>query len=170
MNTYSINPGPLQSPIPKTDILIIRELIITSIFLLGRTQTSSIWLRLIIIPISFALIIITISYNSYSGILIIIYIIIFIRGLLVLLVRVCSLSLQEQYSTLLDLYFLRIVLLSLPVLLEVKSFSTTRSLITIITWFWQQRLIISMIIILLLMSLLVLTYFLQSFKGLVRSI
>jgi len=64
--------------------------------LLLSIQTSSLWGSLILVPIRLILVIRFSNFVIYSGLIAYIFIIVFIGGLIVLLVRIASLISQEQ--------------------------------------------------------------------------
>jgi hypothetical protein len=151
-------------------ILILREIILFLLILVLIVQTSSLWRRIIIIPIRIIVVILIRASNSFRGILIIIYILIFISGLLVLIVSVSSVSPSEQDYTSRKLLIIISLIVSIPLGMEYKSSYNYYNLILSISWFEHQAGLYIFILILLLVSLAVLTYLLQNFKGLTRRI
>jgi len=134
------------------------------------TQVSSLWSRVIIVPLSLLAILVRSVSNTFSSVLIIIYVIIFIRGLLVLIVRVASISSSEQGYSLTKLIILFSLIRAIPLGTEFGHRSMSNNLIIRILWFEHQSWGFVFILILLLVSLVVLTYFLQFFKRMTRRI
>jgi len=134
------------------------------------TQVSSLWSRVIIVPLRLLAILVRSVSNTFSSVLIIIYVIIFIRGLLVLIVRVASISSSEQGYSLTKLIILFSLIRAIPLGAEFGHRSMSNNLIIRILWFEHQSWGFVFILILLLVSLVVLTYFLQFFKRMTRRI
>lgn len=76
--------------------LIFRELFLIFFLRLLCVQNSSLWRAIIILPARALTIFSFSSRENTSGLLIVIYVIVFIGGLLIFLVRVAAISPQEQ--------------------------------------------------------------------------
>jgi len=116
-------------------------------------QNSSLWSIIIIIPIRVVVILTGRSVLELSGVLIIVYVIVFIGGLLVLLIRVTTIRTQEQGQVITHIIGILTTVGLLPFLLEVKRNVYNNSVVTSISWFEQQNVISTLIVLLLLLIL-----------------
>lgn len=150
-------------------LLILIEILFIIIVVILSSQSSALWSSVSIIPLRISIVRIVNSVNYFSGIAVLLFIIVFIGGLLVLLVRVASISRQEQ-----RFYFIKVwvgVLGSLifPFLI-MKKRNRGRSLrsFTFVNWFREERGLIILRLLFLLTALFLLTKLILYFKGMVR--
>ena len=152
-------------------MLIFREILLVGLALSLRSQRRSLWGRLIIIPMRLAIIYSTVRVNSFSGLIMVMYIIIFIGGLLVLLVRIASISFQEQGYNLDKLILSITVMFLIPFFRENKMWSLNSAATVMRTaWFEEQSNNIWSLVFLLRIALIVITGLFLKFKGLVRGL
>lgn len=132
-------------------------------------QNSSLWGTLIVVPISLVLIYSFRIVNIMSGLLIIIYVIVFIGGLLIFLIRVASITPQEQRLRIRSTLGMLTIVLVIPIFFVKNKMSTSLRWIILSIWFWGERSLIIIIVITLLLTLFVVTKFFMVYKGFVRS-
>lgn len=132
-------------------------------------QGSSLWGTLIVVPTRLVLIYSFRMVNIISGLLIIIYVIVFIGGLLIFLIRVASITPQEQRLRISNVFIIFTIILIVPMLFVHKKLLTSIRWIMLSVWFWGERALINVIIIVLLLTLFVVTKFFIVYKGFVRS-
>lgn len=132
-------------------------------------QNSSLWGTLIVVPISLVLIYSFRIVNIMSGLLIIIYVIVFIGGLLIFLMRVASITPQEQRLRIRSTLGMLTIVLVIPIFFVKNKMSTSLRWIILSIWFWGERSLIIIIVITLLLTLFVVTKFFMVYKGFVRS-
>jgi len=96
--------------------VIFREILLISLMIALSVQASSLWRTLTVIPISLILIYSFRRMNRISGLLMIIYVIVFIGGLLIFLIRVASLAPQEQSLGLRASLVVVMILLTAPLI------------------------------------------------------
>ena len=133
------------------------------------SQSSSLWTRLLIIPTRILLIITCQRANFYSRLIVIVYVIIFIGGLIVLLVRVASISYQEQRFYFLKFWVLLIRVLILPLLIFIKTETFTNSN-QFTGWYENSGRLILIRVVILTTALLTLTKLIIAFKGIIRNL
>jgi hypothetical protein len=135
-----------------------------------RLQSSSLWRTLIVVPIRLILIYSFRRLNIISGLLIIIYVIVFIGGLLIFLMSVASITPQEQ-SLRVQTFFLVIILLSIiPFFIYTKKLVTALSWMMLSIWFWGEITLMLIIGLVLVITLFMVTNFFMVYKGFIRSI
>lgn len=132
-------------------------------------QGSSLWGTLIVVPTRLVLIYSFRIVNIISGLLIIIYVIVFIGGLLIFLISVASITPQEQRLRIRNIFRALIIIFIIPMLLVHEKLSTSLRWIILSIWFWGERALVAIIIIILLLTLFVVTKFFIVYKGFVRS-
>jgi len=150
--------------------IIFRETLLILLVIILCLQGSSLWRTLIVVPARLVLIYSFSSINITSGLLIIIYVIVFIGGLLIFLMSVASISPQEQRSSIRSPFAIIIVVIALPLILLTKKFTSTSRWIIFSVWFWGEETFILVIISILLLTLLVVTNFFLNYKGFIRRI
>lgn len=133
-------------------------------------QGSSLWGTLVVVPTRLVLIYSFRIVNMISGLLIIIYVMVFIGGLLIFLIRVASITPQEQRLRMSHVFIALTIIFIAPILLVHKKLSTSLRWIILSIWFWGERALIAIMIILLLLTLFVVTKFFIVYKGFIRSI
>jgi hypothetical protein len=101
---------------------ILSEIRILVLLLLMRSQSSSLWTRVLIVPISIIVIVTYSSRNFFSGVRMILYIMIFIGGLMVLLVRVASISFQEPRFYFIKIWAATLLLVVWPFLFNLRNY------------------------------------------------
>lgn len=149
-------------------ISILREIIIILLSLGIRVQSSSLWARLLTIPIRLSLVV-SFGSDKFSGLLFFLFVIIFIGGLLVLLVRVATAVFQEQSSSINLLIFLLRVLVILILWTNMFYYEWKSSFRLIFSWVFRINLVyFRTSISLLLIRLLVISRLLSEFKGIIR--
>lgn len=151
--------------------LIIREILLLIGILLLTTQSSSLWRRIIIVPSRILGIFVASSYLINSGIFMVIYVMTFIGGLLVLLVRVARINFQEQGRRRLFLVEVLWSLFYLPLFLECKSFFlNSNELVSRASWLTFQSNYFVLMVSFFSFSLIFMSLLIQTFKGLIRSL
>jgi len=150
--------------------LIFREILLVTLIITLNLQSSSLWRTLIVVPISLILVYSFRRIDMISGLLIVIYVIVFIGGLLIFLIRVASISPQEQRFRLRILLGLIFLYLMTPVLLFGKKLAFTFRWIMLSIWFWGEGILVLFIILILLFTLFLVTKFFMSYKGFIRSL
>lgn len=150
--------------------IIFREMVLVLLIILLCLQGSSLWGTLIVVPTRLVLIYSFRIVNIISGLLIIIYVIVFIGGLLIFLIRVASITPQEQRLRVRSVFAILTIIFVTPILFVNRKLSTSLSWIILSIWFWGERNLIIVIIIVLLLTLFVVTKFFIVYKGFVRSI
>jgi len=156
----------------KPFLRILSEICIIIIVCVISLQASSLVSSILLVPSRVALMLIININHVSSGILCYIFIIVFIGGLIVLLVRVSSTVQQEQgiFPSLLASLVFFFGLLSYTFMdwsLGRDSLETTINMINLI-WFYKVILVISMLLLLIL-CLFILTKLLLDFKGITRN-
>lgn len=101
--------------------IIFREMILVILVTMLRLQSSSLWRTLIVVPIRLILIYSFRRVNIISGLLMIIYVIVFIGGLLIFLMSVASISPQEQRLRIKRVFWITILAGILPMLTYTKK-------------------------------------------------
>jgi len=149
--------------------IVFRELCLMLLLCLLYIQTSSLWRSVNIVPIRVLMVFSFTNVNNFSGLLVIIYIIVFIGGLLIFLVRVASLTPQEQNISLNLFLLIFLIVFTLPFVLQIKTSHSSRILLPYI-WRVTQPYFYLFIVIVFLVALLILTKFFIRFKGLIRSL
>lgn len=144
-------------------MLIILVIILT-------LQSSSLWGTLIVVPIRLILIYSYSRVNIISGLLIIIYVIVFIGGLLIFLIRVASISPQEQSLRVSVGFWVTIVFFLFPMFLYIKKLVSSLRWIILSIWFWGEMSILFIIGLILVVTLFIVTKFFIVYKGFIRSI
>jgi len=150
--------------------IIFRETLLILLVIILCLQGSSLWRTLIVVPARLVLIYSFRSINITSGLLIIIYVIVFIGGLLIFLISVASISPQEQRSNISSLFTIMVLVIALPLILLTKKLTSTSRWIIFSVWFWGEETFIIIIISVLLLTLLVVTRFFLNYKGFIRRI
>lgn len=133
-------------------------------------QSSSLWVRLLTVPAR-GILVIRLSIDKSSGLIILIFIIIFIGGLLILLVRVASAVYQEQALSPRGLVLgITLVAFSFLIMnLKVYDWSQVKTTI----FFWTSALKTNFLIFrvtLVLISLIIISFLLMEFKGIIRKL
>lgn len=154
----------------KSDTLILIEIISLVLVLMLSSQRSRLWSSLIIIPSGFSFILLRVGFRDFSGFIVVIYSIIFIGGLLVLLVRVASISYQEQGFSVRNFVVMGRLIICLPFLLEYQVLENRRSVLLRVKWFDYQREVLLLLLLILLVALLLISRNISLFKGLIRII
>lgn len=111
-----------------------------------------------------------ISVIVSSGAYLFMYVIVFIRGLLVLLVRVASISFQEQGYNLSKTAMVFIALAGVPFFLEFKGWDGVNNLVPIMIWIEFQPNLVWLLYVVLLMALFTIRVSILRFKGFIRNI
>jgi len=133
-------------------------------------QSSSLWRTLIVVPIRLILIYSFRRLNIMSGLLMIIYVMVFIGGLLIFLISVASISPQEQ-SLRVKIFFWIVILFPIfPILIYTKKLVHPLSWIMLSIWFWGEITLIFIIGVILVVTLFMVTKFFIVYKGFIRSI
>jgi hypothetical protein len=88
-------------------------------------QGSSLWGTLIVVPTRLVLIYSFRIINIISGLLIIVYVIVFIGGLLIFLMRVASITPQEQRIRIRNIFRILTTILITPILFANGKLSTS---------------------------------------------
>jgi len=131
-------------------------------------QSSSLWARLTIVPLRFLLIIV-IRVKTISELTLIIFVIVFIGGLIVLLVSVSAMVRQEQ-SISLSIRLLLVLLITESVLI-LSRYDWRHSFVTLLNTLTAFNAgFISLSLILLIQGLLTISVLLVEFKRLIRKI
>lgn len=133
-------------------------------------QSSSLWSTLIVVPIRLILIYSYSRLNIISGLLIIIYVIVFIGGLLIFLMRVASISPQEQSLRVNIRFWMAILFFLFPVFLYTKKLVSPLRWIMLSVWFWGEISMLLIIGLILVVTLFIVTKFFIVYKGFIRSI
>lgn len=151
-------------------LAIFSELVFLILLRSLISQRRSLWSSLIVIPMRIIIIFMRRRWNYYSGLIIILYRIIFIGGLLVLLVRVASISFQEQSFNIIKVWLGTLLILIIPVILSFKRRQGTEALPAGIIWFANQPFLFYILILIIVAALLLITKLVLSFKGIIRSL
>jgi len=133
-------------------------------------QGSSLWGTLIVVPTRLVLIYSFRMLNIISGLLVIVYVIVFIGGLLIFLIRVASITPQEQRLRISNVFRALTIIFIIPIFFVDIKLSTSLRWIMLSIWFWGERILILILILILMLTLLVVTKFFIVYKGFVRSI
>lgn len=133
-------------------------------------QGSSLWGTLIVVPTRLVLIYSFRMVNIISGLLIIVYVMVFIGGLLIFLISVASITPQEQRLRIRNIFRILTIAFVIPTLCVNRKLSSPLRWIILSIWFWGERVLMIVIIIILLLTLFVVTKFFIVYKGFVRSI
>lgn len=134
------------------------------------SQSSTLWTRLIIIPLSLVVILLINSNNVRSRLVIVLYVMVFVGGLIVLLVSVSSLSSHEQTYNFDKPWLLFRISAALPFSFFYKIKIESHSLIQRVRWFENQAQLIFFSVFLILTCLIIVSKRINSFKGLIRRI
>lgn len=145
-------------------------MLLVSLIMLLCLQGSSLWGTLIVVPTRLVLIYSFRIVNIISGLLMIIYVIVFIGGLLIFLIRVASITPQEQRLRIRTIFRTLTIVLIIPMLFVDRKLLTSLRWMILSIWFWGERALIIIIVIILLLTLFVVTKFFIAYKGFVRSI
>lgn len=135
-----------------------------------RAQSSSLWARLLTLPLRVLLVLNFVS-DKGSGVLVLLFIIVFVGGLLVLLVSVASSVYQEQgvSARILGLGILFIGVYR--VLPQASSYEWNIDLLSIFSWNEEvEKVYFYLRIIYLLTSLSILSVLFGEFKGAIRKL
>lgn len=132
-------------------------------------QRSSLWGTLIVVPIRLVLIYSFRIVNVISGLLIIVYVIVFIGGLLIFLIRVASITPQEQRIGIRNTSIILVIVSIIPIFFVNKKLFNSLGWMILAIWFWGESSLIAVIIMILLLTLFVVTKFFIVYKGFVRS-
>lgn len=146
----------------------MRELLLLIMLLTISAQSRTLLRSLIIVPRSLIIVMILNSTNSYSGLFILLYVIVFIGGLIVLLVRMASISLQDQIVWP-DQVWIILILLFTP-FTSIKYEMIIESLSTGTFWIIYTGINIFMLRLLLIIGIMVITLLLITFKSIVRGL
>lgn len=133
-------------------------------------QGSSLWGTLIVVPTRLVLIYSFSIVSMISGLLIIVYVIVFIGGLLIFLIRVASITPQEQRLRIRNMFRTFTITFIVPMLFVNGKLSTSLRWIMLSIWFWGESAMIIIMITTLLLTLFAVTKFFMVYKGFVRSI
>jgi len=93
-------------------------------------QSSSLWGRLIVVPLSLSLVITLNLTLLLSGVLALIFILVFIGGLLVFLVRVSTLLSQEPITTIIYIYFFLLFRVVFSIVIEKTTLNSIDFFVT----------------------------------------
>jgi len=148
---------------------ILSEILLLMFLITIRSQSSSLWIRLLLIPIRIIVVFIYSQNNLFSGIIIILYITVFIGGLIVLLVRVARISPQEQMFYFIKIWTVTTIIVSYPFIFY-KKFYIELEKNAFTPWFENIRIIILLRVLLLTLALIVLTKLIIEFKGIIRNL
>lgn len=132
-------------------------------------QGSSLWGTLIVVPTRLVLIYSFRIVNIISGLLIIVYVIVFIGGLLIFLIRVASITPQEQRLRMSNVFRILTIIFITPIFFVNRKLLTALRWIILSIWFWGERTLVIVIMMILLLTLLVVTKFFIVYKGFIRS-
>lgn len=149
--------------------VIFRETLLIFLIILLCLQGSSLWGTLIVVPTRLVLIYSFRIFNMISGLLMIIYVIVFIGGLLIFLIRVASIAPQEQRLRIRSTFRVLTVIFIIPIIFVNRKLPASLRWIILSIWFWGERVLIVVIIVILLLTLLTVTKFFIVYKGFVRS-
>jgi len=149
--------------------VIFRETLLILLIIILSIQASSLWRALTVIPISLILIYSFRRINRISGLLMIIYVIVFIGGLLIFLIRVASLAPQEQTSGLKASLVVIMILFIAPLVVFGKKLAFTSGWITFSLWFWGARVLVLVSLVILLVAFITVTKFFLVYKGFIRT-
>jgi hypothetical protein len=138
------------------------------VIIILSSQSSSLWSSLLIIPFSLLIVILLRNKNLFSGLFIFVYVIIFIGGLLVLLVRVASLTYQEIRFNFLKSWVFLCFLVRIPFLLNLKFYFWSNYFSPFIIWIKGQFSFSILLILVLTVGLLTISKMIISFKGIIR--
>lgn len=137
------------------------------IFFILSSQRRALIRRLILIPLRIFFITRIISFNLNSSIILVIYILVFIGGLLVLLVSMASLSSREQIINLPKSgVILRLLLSRLFIRKTEVQFRHNHRLI--ILWVENLSFYLNIILLIITTSLLIISKNTSNFKGIIR--
>lgn len=150
--------------------LIFREIILIILVVILSLQSSSLWRTLIVVPIRLILIYSFRRLNIMSGLLIVIYVIVFVGGLLIFLMSVASISPQEQSLRIRVMFWVAILSLLPPILSFVKKLVPPLRWIILSIWFWGEMIILFILGVILVVTLFIVTKFFIVYKGFIRSI
>lgn len=145
---------------------LLIELITVALFLVFAVQQSRLYIRLILAPFRLLLVLSLLRNLLRSRFLLFLFVMIFIGGLVVLLVRVSSLSTQEQGVVARQFFFVSI--LRVLIIKEVFVFPVS-DFIPLVLWL-SDGFAVLLVFSILIISLLVITSLVFKFKGLVRSV
>jgi len=138
--------------------------------LLLSLQSSSLRSTLIIVPGRLLVVYSCLRLTNFSGLLTIIYIIVFIGGLLIFLISVASI-LPQEVNIILNI---RIILITLiitrPFIVERKILRLRSPLVMPSLWIIYQRDYVIILVAILLLALIIITSLFLRFKGLIRSL
>jgi len=145
---------------------ILREVVLIALIRQISRQRSALWISLILVPSRILLMLGWADTRSFSGVIIILVVLVFIGGLLVLLVRVSSTIRQEQrvFSSNFVISFLFI-----SFLFETKFYNNTIQ-IYFFSWIRWGLPSLFLFCVILLISLLLISWLSVSFKGALRGI
>lgn len=142
-------------------------MVLCGLILVLVMQSSSLWRALIIVPISL-LLIYGFAIISISGLFLVVYIMVFIGGLLIFLVSVASIMSQEQNFGR-DIFKASLfVSLLTPRLLELKRATLNSSRVLLTFWLETQSYYTVIYVLILILALLVIRGFFIKYKGLIR--
>lgn len=140
------------------------------VLLMLRAQRSSLWRCLFVIPVRGIRILLSSWGVTFSGMVVMVYVILFIRGLLVLLISVSSISFLEQEYNFPKGWFLVLRLCLFPFYKNVFYFSSSLSVLPLAFWSFRQSGGIILILLILSGALFLIRVFLLTFKGIIRSL
>jgi len=151
--------------------IILRELIAVLLVLVIRIQSRSLLVSLLTVPAR-AILISRISPDKSSGLVIFVFIIVFIGGLLVLLVRVTSTVYQEQrLAPRVFIFSLSLCLGTIILFPGLKTYDWSARKASL--FFWVRELKINFLlfnVIMVVISLLTISLLLIEFKGIIRKL
>lgn len=150
-------------------IKIIIEGISILVLVLIISQSSSLWRRLLVIPFSIRIISLITGPNLLNGLPLLLFIIVFVGGLLTLLVRVASLAKKEQGFCFLKRVFFIFLIRIVPFVLEkervyfIKNFRFN-------IFLDREGAILLLSLLVLIVSFFLITNLVFSFKGIIRKL
>lgn len=149
---------------------ILREIVLIALCFGVRVQSSSLWARLLTIPISIVLIMIF-RLDKSSGLVLLLFIIIFIGGLLVLLMGVASSIHQEQVIVVGIFYLFFVGVLLAPLLTKRYCAEWRASGSSLFSWVFGVRgVYFRLNVVIIIFRLLVISSLLMEFKGIIRKL
>jgi hypothetical protein len=144
-------------------------MLLTFIFFLLRAQNRSFWRRIINVGLRGILSFLFLK-DLFSGAYTFLFFLVFVRGLLVLLVRVSCLRVQDQRTALSKKWIFLVILILGPFLVQLKTRTTSESLFPISIWVINQPQIVSGLGLTLILGLVVTSKLVLRFKRLVRAL
>lgn len=137
-------------------------------------QSSSLWRRLTLIPFRIFIALSIVDSMAFSGLLVYMFILVFVGGLMIILVRVTSVSVQEQRTKMHYIYIISLIIISFFLeksdITEVYFFSVETYVVPLSWFFSEKEFSIAVIFIFLIIGLISISVLLLKFKGFARSL